>query len=616
MAEPRVSAFSVYRTLGDEKASPGQANGILATRHEQKKYLNLSRRRRLIKKKRKYLKDKIIPTAGTLAVAVVNESTLLQKDMDCTEKKPTGRSAKRKINSKRMNKIKRMTPKSRKAAASFNNDLSDHSQRKSTAASRIEISGQPSKSKDARPWTGPTLSVLLRDLRHIQNSKERAVKLFDWLIAPVASKKFFSDIWEKTPALIRRHNVNYYKGLFSSEDFDRILREDIVTFGVNLDVTSYFDGEKETHTPNGRALPVVVWDFYKSGCSLRLLNPQVFSGTIWNILSILQEAFGSMVGANIYLTPPGNQGFAPHYDDIEAFVIQLEGSKSWRVYDPRSAEEILPSLPSRNFNQQELGVPIMEALLEAGDLLYFPRGFIHQAHCSSESHSLHITISTYQNNSWGDMLRKLFPTALDLAIEDDVEFREGLPLDYLEYMGVQNSEREDDPRRETFTKKVYSLMKKLFKYAPIDVAVDQKAKDFIHDCLPPVLTKEEVACTVYSSPIRWKNGGPHNAVLQLRGSTRIRMLRSNIARLCGENGSILLYYTIENSREYHKEESKCIEIDPELADGVELLLCSYPQYIKVDSLPAGNLDDKISLAVALYEKGLLMTEYPLLPKRD
>lgn len=32
-------------------------------------------------------------------------------------------------------------------------------------------------------------------------------------------------------------------------------------------------------------------------------------------------------------------------------------------------------------------------------------------------------------------------------------------------------------------------MKKLFKYAPIDVAVDQKAKDFIHDCLPPVLTK-------------------------------------------------------------------------------------------------------------------------------
>lgn len=31
-------------------------------------------------------------------------------------------------------------------------------------------------------------------------------------------------------------------------------------------------------------------------------------------------------------------------------------------------------------------------------------------------------------------------------------------------------------------------MKKLPNYAPVDAAVDQKAKDFLHDCLPPVLT--------------------------------------------------------------------------------------------------------------------------------
>ena len=36
-----------------------------------------------------------------------------------------------------------------------------------------------------------------------------------------------------------------------------------------------------------------------------------------------------------YLTPAGSQGFAPHYDDIEAFVVQLEGKKHWRLYNPR-----------------------------------------------------------------------------------------------------------------------------------------------------------------------------------------------------------------------------------------------------------------------------------------
>lgn len=36
-----------------------------------------------------------------------------------------------------------------------------------------------------------------------------------------------------------------------------------------------------------------------------------------------------------YLTPPGTQGFAPHYDDIEAFVLQLEGKKKWKLYNAR-----------------------------------------------------------------------------------------------------------------------------------------------------------------------------------------------------------------------------------------------------------------------------------------
>lgn len=35
----------------------------------------------------------------------------------------------------------------------------------------------------------------------------------------------FREMWEKKPALIRRHNPEYYKGLFSTTEIDRILRE-------------------------------------------------------------------------------------------------------------------------------------------------------------------------------------------------------------------------------------------------------------------------------------------------------------------------------------------------------------------------------------------------------
>ncbi|KAM3602300.1 uncharacterized protein V6R79_001594 [Siganus canaliculatus] len=455
-----------------------------------------------------------------------------------------------------------------------------------------------------------TIDALLGDLAKVNNSRERASRIFQWLINPIPAKSFFRDTWEKRPIIVQRKNPDYYKGLFSTAEFDRILRHEDVQYGVNLDVTSYTNGTRETHNPPGRALPYTVWNFYKSGCSLRLLNPQAFSSTVWSVLSILQEQFGSMAGANVYLTPPGTQGFAPHYDDIEAFVVQLEGKKHWRVYSPRSEEEVLPVFSSPNFNQADIGKPILEVVLEAGDLLYFPRGFIHQGDCLPDAHSLHITISSFQKNSWGDLLQKLVPAALEIAMEEDVEFRQGLPLDYLTYMGVQNSDK-DDPRRTKFVAQVGSLMKKLINYAPVDAAVDQKARDFLHDCLPPMLTPDELDSSVKGAPTRWERGRVMDVGANISTETRIRLLRAGCARLCSDGEAVHLYYTSDNSRVYHKEEPKSFEIRAEHTDAVEFLIHSYPKFVTVGSLPCDSARDRIALAELLFGKGIIHTAEPL-----
>ncbi|XP_060947430.1 ribosomal oxygenase 1 isoform X3 [Limanda limanda] len=454
------------------------------------------------------------------------------------------------------------------------------------------------------------VDTLLAELARVNNSRERASQLFRWLIHPVPVKPFFRDTWEKKPILVQRKNPNYYKGLFSTAEFDRILREEDVQYGVNLDVTSYTNGKRETHNPPGRALPFTVWNFYESGCSLRLLNPQSFSSTVWNVLSILQEQFGSMAGANVYLTPPGTQGFAPHYDDIEAFVVQLEGKKHWRVYKPRTDDEVLPVLSSKNFDQKNIGRPILEVVLEAGDLLYFPRGFIHQGDCLPDAHSLHITISSYQKNSWGDLLQKVVPAALEIAMEEDVDFRQGLPLDYLSYMGVQNSDKED-PRRIKFFSRIENLIKRLKNFAPVDAAVDQKARDFFHDCLPPMLTPEELVTSVQGASVTWECGQVVNVGSRIDLQTRVRVLRAECARLCSDGEAVHLYYTTDNSRVYHKEEPKSFEIQTEHTDAVEFLIHSYPEFVKVGSFPCDAAEDKVALAELLFEKGIIHTEEPL-----
>lgn len=448
------------------------------------------------------------------------------------------------------------------------------------------------------------------------NSTEEAKKIFECMIHPVKPDKFFKELWERKPLLVRRHLENYNDGWFSTAELDRILRQENIQFGVNLDVTTFTDGKRETHNPAGRAFAPVVWDFYQNGCSVRMLNPQTYSRNVWKLLSVLQEYFGCCAGANVYLTPPGTQGFAPHYDDIEAFILQLEGKKYWRLYNPRNDSENLPRFSSGNFSEEEIGEPILDVVLEPGDLLYFPRGTIHQGKALEDVHSLHITVSCYQKNTWGDLLEKLVPRALQVAIDEDVEFRKGLPRDYMNYMGIANSDIDSAPRK-AFLRKVQQLMTKLISYAPVDAASDQMAKQFIHDSLPPVLSEAEKSCSVHGDGERWdKDKQCVVGAAEMEPDTMIKIIRKGVLRLLTEDDDVRIYHSLDNARVYHGNEPQYIDISAEAGPAVEYLIHSYPDFVTIDSLPLGTLDEKIAIASVLYDHGLLMTSEPLDPIDD
>ena len=47
------------------------------------------------------------------------------------------------------------------------------------------------------------------------------------------------------------------------------------------------------------------------------------------------KIFGSRVQTNIYFTPPHAQGFRPHWDTHDVFVLQVAGAKDWSMYDTK-----------------------------------------------------------------------------------------------------------------------------------------------------------------------------------------------------------------------------------------------------------------------------------------
>ena len=87
-------------------------------------------------------------------------------------------------------------------------------------------------------------------------------------------------------------------------------------------------------------------------------------------------------------------------------------------------------MPSHDFQKHELEDPIFTTELNPGDLLYLPRGYIHEAMSVKETHSLHLTISTQYKNTWGDLMNELTASALQKSSEDNLDWRKSLPNDW------------------------------------------------------------------------------------------------------------------------------------------------------------------------------------------
>jgi JmjC domain len=134
----------------------------------------------------------------------------------------------------------------------------------------------------------------------------------------------------------------------------------------------------------------------------------------------LEADLGHPAQANSYYTPRRSQGFAVHHDTHDVFVLQVAGQKHWRIYDPVWELPLKHQRYSKALG--EPGPPVLELTLRAGDTLYLPRGWPHDA-LTSETDSLHLTIGV-NVHTWVDAIR----AALD-DCEADVEFRRSVPAD-------------------------------------------------------------------------------------------------------------------------------------------------------------------------------------------
>ncbi|SCX50125.1 Ribosomal protein L16 Arg81 hydroxylase, contains JmjC domain [Klenkia marina] len=142
----------------------------------------------------------------------------------------------------------------------------------------------------------------------------------------------------------------------------------------------------------------------------------------------LAADLGHPTQVNAYVTPPSSQGFSPHYDVHDVFVLQVAGEKHWTIHEP----VLTDPLRTQPWGERADAVaaraqeePVIDAVLRPGDALYLPRGYLHSAVALGEI-SAHLTIGVHSVTRWGAV-----ESALDLVrtlATDDPALRASLPL--------------------------------------------------------------------------------------------------------------------------------------------------------------------------------------------
>ena len=95
--------------------------------------------------------------------------------------------------------------------------------------------------------------------------------------------------------------------------------------------------------------PRAVASRFESGYTLLIKDAAAFSPRLQALCNRLQTDLESYVQANVYFTPPRAQGFALHHDTHDTLILQIEGTKTWRVHDP-AVERRSRRSPTRRAN--------------------------------------------------------------------------------------------------------------------------------------------------------------------------------------------------------------------------------------------------------------------------
>ena len=231
------------------------------------------------------------------------------------------------------------------------------------------------------------------------------------LLHPMGLSAFLQGRFEGDPFLMRR-GADFHHFLPSADDLDELLLTAFgsTPLGKGPTEDTVLEGQGKRWKLVRRVHRAGAWrvvsfrnasvtlgrvhDLFLRGFSLVVNRAQLSSPSIRQVTHSLTQCLGLRVSGNLYLTPPNSTAFEAHMDWMDGLVLQVQGTKLWKLWSPGLVAYPRPDLMRSPYNGTSIlsSLSSEEVLLHPGDLLYVPRGLAHEASTTASAlPSLHIT---------------------------------------------------------------------------------------------------------------------------------------------------------------------------------------------------------------------------------
>jgi hypothetical protein len=151
---------------------------------------------------------------------------------------------------------------------------------------------------------------------------------------------------------------------------------------------------------NGRTDGAKLRRYYEQGFTIRLGNLQRVVPFLNGVSRNIQQETGYSNYLHAFLTPPGGQGLRHHWDQQMAVIVQILGTKTWELWEPKFKDPVRGHLDSTKVwdtRWQEEWIengPDQVYELRPGQSMILPRGWVHNPHSlNADEPSVHLTFA-------------------------------------------------------------------------------------------------------------------------------------------------------------------------------------------------------------------------------